>query len=53
LNSSSREKDGDSRTTGPVNSPAAAISMATFAPRLWPTTMSQPSPEAGRPMIPA
>jgi hypothetical protein len=45
-----REKLGESSTTGPENSLADTISMATFAPRLWPTTTSHErsaaSPEA-------
>ena len=41
--SSSRENDGARSTTGPENPPDAAISIATFAPKLNPTTTSHPS----------
>ena len=40
IDSSLREKLGESSTTGPENSPADTISRATFAPKLCPTTTS-------------
>ena len=48
IDSSLREKLGESRTTGPENSPADTISAATFAPRLWPTTASHDRSAARR-----
>jgi len=41
--SSRRENDGASSTTGPVKAPDPAISSATLAPMLCPTTAAQPS----------
>jgi hypothetical protein len=43
IDSSSREKQGESSSSGPPNRPEAAISIATLAPRLCPTTAVQPS----------
>ena len=53
LDSSLREKLGERSTSGPENSPADAISTATLAPRLWPTTASQPRSAAssGEPRV--
>ena len=48
IDSSLREKLGESRTTGPENSPADTISRATFAPRLCPTTTSHERSAARR-----